>query len=92
MKNTVDKYDAIRTSNGVPIPAYKDQGNGNSERKGGYIDWNYNEIIPFQFDEVKTFAKDGSYAVVKENGLYGMIDGKGAWLIMPKFSQLTEKL
>jgi KWG leptospira repeat protein len=89
---TVDKYDAIRTSNGVPIPAYKDQGNGNSERKGGYIDWNYNEIIPFQFDEVKTFAKDGSYAVVKENGLYGMIDGKGAWLIMPKFSQLTEKL
>jgi hypothetical protein len=31
------------------------------------------------------------YRKKRENGLYGMIDGKGNWLIQPRFSQLTEK-
>ena len=87
----VEKDHVLRTPIGIPIAAYKTKDYDDYERIGGYIDWNYNEIIPFCYEEVKDFAEDGSYAVVRENGLYGMIDGKGNWLIQPRFSQLTEK-
>ncbi len=58
--------------------------------KFGYVDWNYNEVLPFIYDSAQAFAGDGSYAIAKYNGLFGMIDRNGNWLIEPKFGSLNE--
>ena len=48
-------------------------------------------MIPFKYDATYSFAEDGSYAVVEKNGLYGMIDKKGNWILKPKFVGFIEK-
>lgn len=53
--------------------------------KMGYIDWDHSILIPFKYDDAYAFAEDGSYAVVEKNGLYGVIDKKGNWILKPKF-------
>lgn len=69
-------------SKGNPLPAYTEK---NDVRKGGYIDWDHSILIPFKYDAAYAFAEDGSYAVVKKNGGYGVIDKKGNWILKPKF-------
>lgn len=76
-------HDGFQT---LPIPAR----NVNTD-KYGYCDRYYNELIHCDFDEVKAFSYDGSYAIVKYNGLLGMIDKEGNWLIEPRFSCLSYK-
>lgn len=66
-----------------PLPAY----NYNTQMHG-YVNQNYEEKIPFIYDETGGFASDGSYAYVKYNGRWGMIDCNGNWLIEPKYSRL----
>ncbi len=63
---------------------------GYANAKYGYVDWNYNEVLPFIYDSAGAFSRDGSYAVVKYNGLFGMIDSNGNWLIDPKFTSLSK--
>lgn len=54
----------------------------------GYINQNYEEVIPFIYDETTGFSSDKSYAMVKYDGKWGVIDSQGNWLIEPKFSTL----
>ena len=75
-------------SKGNPLPAYTEK---NDVWKSGYIDWDHSLLIPFDYDVAYAFAEDGSYAVVKKNGLYGMIDKKGIWILKPKFVGFKEK-
>ena len=74
-------------SKGNPLPAYTVK---NDVRKGGYIDWDHSILIPIKYHAAYSFAEDGSYAVVEKNGLYGMIDKKGNWILKPKFGGFTE--
>lgn len=74
-------------SKGNPLPAYTVK---NDVWKSGYIDWDHSILIPFKYDTAYSFAEDGSYAVVEKNGLYGMIDKKGNWILKPKFGGFTE--
>jgi len=60
-------------SKGNPLSAYMRDNN----HKEGYIDWDHSILIPFKYDAAYAFAEDGSYAVVKKNGFYGVIDKKG---------------
>lgn len=69
-------------SKGNPLPAYTEK---NDVWKMGYIDWDHSILIPFKYDDAYAFAEDGSYAVVEKNGLYGVIDKKGNWILKPKF-------
>ena len=69
-------------SKGNPLPAYTKK---NDVWKMGYIDWDHSILIPFKYDDAYAFAEDGSYAVVEKNGLYGVIDKKGNWILKPKF-------
>lgn len=68
-------------SKGNPLSAYMRDNN----HKEGYIDWDHSILIPFKYDAAYAFAEDGSYAVVKKNGFYGVIDKKGNWILKPKF-------
>lgn len=68
-------------SKGNPLSAYM----RNNNHKEGYIDWDHSILIPFKYDAAYAFAEDGSYAIVKKNGLYGVIDKKGNWILKPKF-------
>lgn len=81
-------YPASFLSKGNPLPAYTVK---NDARKHGYIDWDHSILIPFKYDATYSFAEDGSYAVVEKNGLYGMIDKKGNWILKPKFVGFIEK-
>ena len=68
-------------SKGNPLSAYMRDNN----HKEGYIDWDHSILIPFKYDAAYAFAEDGSYAVVKKNGFYGVIDKKANWILKPKF-------
>lgn len=68
-------------SKGNPLSAYMRDNN----HKEGYIDWDHSILIPFKYDAAYAFAEDGSYAVVKKNGFYGVIDKQGNWILKPKF-------
>lgn len=73
---------------GIPLPAGKKISDNPGDIICGYVDWNYNEVIPFKFEMADSFAYDGSYAIVRYNGYYGIIDKEGNWLIEAKFSSL----
>lgn len=75
---------------GTPIAARKKMSDKQGDYGYGYVDWNYNEIIPFKFERTGNFSNDGSYALVKYNGYWGIIDKDGKWLIEAKFSNLSE--
>lgn len=70
----------------IPLIATKKFSDNPMDFKCGYVDWNYNEVIPFIYDSAESFVSDGSYAIAKYDGHYGMIDKEGNWLIEPKFS------
>lgn len=63
-----------------------------NQMKSGYVNQYYEEVIPFIYDEVSAFSSDKSYARVKYNGKWGIIDSQGNWLIEPKFSMLLYEL
>ena len=75
----------------IPVPAIKNFSDDVLDFKCGYANWNYDEVIPFIYDEANGFSYDGSYAIVKYNGHYGIIDVSGNWLIEPKFTSFTTK-
>lgn len=56
--------------------------------KIGFWDICGNVVIDYQFDMAGHFAFDYSYAKVAYDGLWGMIDKDGNWLIPAKFSSL----
>ena len=74
-----------------PVPAIKTTGDSPFDLKYGFADWNYEEVIPFIYEDAKGFSYDGSYAIVKYNGHYGIIDINGNWLIEPKFTSFDSK-
>lgn len=55
----------------------------------GAIDRNGNEVIPFVFDEIKTFEDRSDIFMAHsggwENGSWGVIDSRGNWLAEPMF-------
>jgi len=85
------KYMILENKNNLPISALKKYSDEPMDFKCGYIDKNYNEILPFIYESAGSFAYDGSYAIVKYNGHYGMIDIDGNWIIEPKFSSFESR-
>lgn len=62
-----------------------------SDKTSGKIGfWNLagDILIDYMFDETQNFAEDYSYAKVKYNGLWGVIDMDGNWLISAQFMSL----
>ena len=57
--------------------------------KTGYIDYNGNMVIDAIYDTGNMFISDMSYARVQYNGLWGMIDQNGNWLIEANFLKLV---
>lgn len=76
---------------GIPTPASRRISDDPAGYVYGYVNINYQEVLPFIYEEVDPFASDGSYAIVKYNGKYGMIDQSGNWLIEAKFNSLDSK-
>lgn len=66
-----------------PLPAYD-----YNTQTHGYVDRDYQVVLPFIYDAVSGFAYDGSYATVKYNGLYGLLDSSGSWLIEPRYHSI----
>lgn len=56
--------------------------------KFGFWNLEGDVVIDYIFDEVKSFASDYSYAKVKYEGLWGIIDKDGNWLIPAKFQEM----
>jgi hypothetical protein len=44
-------------------------------------------VIPIIFEEAYDFDHTYPYAVVKENGKYGVIDKSGDWIVDPIFDE-----
>ncbi len=57
--------------------------------KLGYIDYTGALVIDAIYDNCGAFAEDMSFARVQYNGLWGMIDKEGNWLIEAKFLKLV---
>lgn len=53
-----------------------------------YVDQDGNLITDFTFEQAYDFPFDCSYAKVMLDGLWGIIDGEGNWLIEPQFQQI----
>lgn len=53
-------------------------------RKWGFIDENFNEVIACKYDYVSSFSE--GLAIVKINGLYGFVDKKGNEVISCQYS------
>lgn len=68
----------------LPVAEYQ----GSYSRKFGYMDQNWNVVIDCIYDQVGSFSLDMSYAKVQLNGLWGMIDRDGNWLIPANFKEL----
>ena len=56
-------------------------------KKWGYVNSKNILIIPAIFDEV--YAFENKYAVVKMNGLYGVINSSGKMFIEPNYDQFV---
>lgn len=63
--------------------------NEGSSMEAGYIDFDENVVIEFKFEDAGLFSSDGSYAKVKYNGYYGIINSKGEWLVAPEFNAIS---
>lgn len=57
-------------------------------QKMGLCDYNNNLVVDCIFDRIDSIARDSSYVTVCYNGLLGMIDKDGNWLIQPKFTRI----
>jgi hypothetical protein len=57
-----------------------------NEIKLGYIDEWGKEIIPFLFEDARSFIN--GYSCAKNNGLWGVIDKKANWVILPQYQNL----
>lgn len=53
-----------------------------------YVNHDGDLITDLFFDETSNFSLDSSYAQVKYNGFWGIIDGEGNWLIESQFRQI----
>lgn len=60
----------------------------NLSGKTGFWDLSGTVVIDYMFDETQSFAGDYSYAKVKYNGLWGIIDKDGNWLVPAQFLSL----
>ncbi|MEH0153944.1 WG repeat-containing protein [Limibacter armeniacum] len=56
------------------------------DRKYGYLDRNFNEIVPLKFPDAEPFL--GDYAVVNTGDYYGVINKQGKWVITPILDKL----
>ena len=56
-------------------------------KKFGYQDKQKNWVIPPSFDDAKKFDDDGC-ALVKVDGLYGLIDGEGNWILQAQYDDI----
>lgn len=64
--------------------AYK----GNGE-KYGYLDKKGNAVIPYRFKKAYNFIPELNRAIVmNQNGLFGVIDTKGNFILQPKYQSL----
>lgn len=70
----------------LPIPACD-----MSTMKCGFVDRTYNVVIPFEYENISGYSRDGSYAWAQENGHWGFIDRNGHWIIEPEFKSLKNK-
>ena len=86
-----DVYNIFPDKREIPLAASKKFSDEPFDFKRGFVDWDYNEVLPFIYDEVGGFSYDCSYSTAKYNGHWGMIDTKGNWLIEPKFLSFEEK-
>lgn len=57
--------------------------------KYGYVNENFEIVIPAQFDEANSFK--GEAAVVKYAGKWGAINSEGVWIIPAEYDYLDEK-
>lgn len=57
-----------------------------NEIKLGYIDEWGKEIIPFLFEDARSFVN--GFTCAKQNNLWGVIDTKGNWVIQPQYQNL----
>ncbi len=73
------KRDLISVSPWISETAYK----------SGYMDYAGNMVIEPIYDVGNAFSADMSYAKVQYNGLWGMIDKDGNWLVEAKFLKLV---
>lgn len=55
-----------------------------------YVDHDGNPITDLTFTMARDFSKDSSYARAAVDGLWGIIDGEGNWLIEPKFQSFAD--
>ena len=55
-----------------------------------YADHDGNLITDLTFSLARDFSKDSSYARAAVDGLWGIIDGEGNWLIEPKFQSFAD--
>lgn len=60
----------------------------NGVHKMGLCDYNNNLVVDYIFDRIESIADDSSYVKVSYNGLWGMIDMDGNWLVQPNFTCL----
>ena len=60
-----------------------------AEGFGGYMDEKGQILVKPAYDYVGDFCSDG-YAVVKKDGLYGIIDRDGKAVAKPKFSAIAQ--
>jgi len=56
--------------------------------KWGYINEKNETVIEFKFDEAKSFSEN--VAVVNENGLWGVIDHTGEFILSPQYPNLSD--
>ena len=64
-------------------------GGGIAVKKGdswGYIRPDGDEMLPFEYEQAKSFSY--GYAAAKKDGLWGVIDANGLWLIEPEFEDI----
>lgn len=57
--------------------------------KYGYINGNARVVIPFQFDDAKTFAKKG-LAEAMVGGRWGLINESGEWVLPAKYEEVRD--
>ena len=66
----------------------RDSDYGTVNQHYSFVDYDGNFITDLMFENAMSFSLDSSYAKVKYNGLWGIIDGEGNWLIEPQFQSI----
>lgn len=71
------------------FPFYKNQELAAVKKDGkwGFVDVAGNEILPFKWEDAKSFSSN--VAAVKENGKWGFINQAGEYIIQPQYSEVN---